>query len=506
MMKNLYLLFFLFYSMAVNAQLPLANPAQQQRPVKPSKKLTANKEQAINSRLVYVFYEQYQSGDWVKADSTVNTYSGNRGASSNDPMVFLFDTEWRYKTIGTPNFFNYELTEQTYTANDLLAIKIIKEWVDTVWVPTNRYAYTYDGQGRELTLTNNLWDGSAWLSSYLLENTYDANGNVIRKLEHNGSPGAIDTIALNTTTYNSANKVLNNLLENWLGGVRQNIANEIYTYDGSNHLTQYNYQYWQSGAWEDYSRKKYTYDANGDNITFLEEEWQAGVWEGIRNTIYAYDANHNMLEERIQIMSGGQWEDVAKYIWTYDANYNKTSETIYDWTAGSWVASTREQWTYDANGNLKNYLFSMWNSGAWVDSYRTTSTFNAYNQMLTYVYEQYDGSTWSYSHRDTYYYETYEDGTGIASYAPNIASNVAPNPFNNTVAINLTVTEAGNYSFEVYNLSGQRIFSEVRPLYIGEQQLLWNGQDLGGTPVVTGMYFYTVSGAGQSAKGKLVKQ
>ena len=98
-----------------------------------------------------------------------------------------------------------------------------------------------------------------------------------------------------------------------------------------------------------------------------------------------------------------------------------------------------------------------------------------------------------------YFYEEYQ-GTGISAI-PTLASTVLPNPFTINVAIQLNVTEAGNHTFEVYNMAGQLVHTESRQLTPGQQTIVWDGQD-----VPQGVYFYNINAQSGIAKGKLIKQ
>jgi hypothetical protein len=68
-----------------------------------------------------------------------------------------------------------------------------------------------------------------------------------------------------------------------------------------------------------------------------------------------------------------------------------------------------------------------------------------------------------------------------------------PNPFNPSTTIRFTLPDDGWVSLKVYNTLGQ----EVTPLYEGEiekgyHSLQWNGQDIFGENVNSGIYFYSI--------------
>jgi Protein of unknown function (DUF3160)/FlgD Ig-like domain len=83
-----------------------------------------------------------------------------------------------------------------------------------------------------------------------------------------------------------------------------------------------------------------------------------------------------------------------------------------------------------------------------------------------------------------------------------------PNPFNSTTMIAFTIPRALSHSraeIVVYNLTGQvvkRILS--RDLQAGNYTVRWDGKDVRGIPVASGVYFYRLNVGTSTASGKLV--
>ncbi|MCB2199284.1 T9SS type A sorting domain-containing protein [bacterium] len=83
-----------------------------------------------------------------------------------------------------------------------------------------------------------------------------------------------------------------------------------------------------------------------------------------------------------------------------------------------------------------------------------------------------------------------------------------PNPFNPSTTIRYTVPQTANVKLAVYNLLGQRVATLVDGNRMaGRHSVVWNGTSLGGLPVASGLYFYTLEGDGfvQTRKMLLVK-
>lgn len=70
-----------------------------------------------------------------------------------------------------------------------------------------------------------------------------------------------------------------------------------------------------------------------------------------------------------------------------------------------------------------------------------------------------------------------------------------PNPFSKSTTINIEVYQPGNYQVEIMNLTGQilkRIDFTLN--YAGTRQITWNGSDMEGRTVTSGVYCVKVSG------------
>ncbi len=113
-------------------------------------------------------------------------------------------------------------------------------------------------------------------------------------------------------------------------------------------------------------------------------------------------------------------------------------------------------------------------------------------------------------HSLTYYYNDYSNGApqvkeikpelqvalhGVAggNGLPNAYSlnQNYPNPFNPTTTINYALPHAGEVTIAVFNVVGQKVrtleqgFKEA-----GEYQVIWDGKDINGAQVASGVYFY----------------
>lgn len=81
----------------------------------------------------------------------------------------------------------------------------------------------------------------------------------------------------------------------------------------------------------------------------------------------------------------------------------------------------------------------------------------------------------------------------------------APNPFNPMTEIRFTVARAGRGSLRIYNARGELVRTLVSGhVAEGEQSVIWNGRTDGGSPAGSGVYFYRLEVAGESASRRMV--
>ena len=86
----------------------------------------------------------------------------------------------------------------------------------------------------------------------------------------------------------------------------------------------------------------------------------------------------------------------------------------------------------------------------------------------------------------------------------NLSQNY-PNPFNPSTRISFDLIEPGQATLIIYNLLGKRINILInRAMDAGHHRVEWNGLDMSGQPVSSGVYFYELRSEKYTARKKML--
>ena len=80
-----------------------------------------------------------------------------------------------------------------------------------------------------------------------------------------------------------------------------------------------------------------------------------------------------------------------------------------------------------------------------------------------------------------------------------------PNPFRESLNLKFSTAEAGPAALSIFNLRGQRVYSDRQNLSRGDHSLVWDGRDNSGHKLTTGLYLYRLESGGAVRCGKLLK-
>ncbi len=496
-------------SLGAVAQAPLKMPSAADYVQHVQKKKTPIADKSImvmNSRLIAYRYDDYDNNDWVSSDSSHLTYTGTRGGEYYNPYGYDFDTETGYTWNGSA-WENNILSEKTYDANNRMLSFTYQFWDGTAWEGNDRDFYTYDANGRVATYIAEHWDfgNGNWVPSIKHIYTYDANGNMLVDEEQQWNTGSSTwrPYMKRITTYNASSQLITELDQEYAGGYFDRFRT-TFTYATSGILEAVLFEEYNtlSSVWEPKDRNAYTYNAANQVLTMTLERYLSGAWTGHQRYTYVYNAQGHQTSETYEQFASGAYQNETKVELTVDGNGYATQAISYEWDGSVWQNFTKSVYGYDAAGNVTLHNYFDWDAGAWEERFRETTTYNSYNQIVsdTIMRDFFNGIVTPDS-REYYYYEAYEDGTSGIGSTPTLLSSVMPNPFTINVAIQVVAEQAGEHTFEVYNVAGQLVHSQSQHWAAGQQTIVFDGQQL-----PKGMYYYRVGSQNGVASGKLVKQ
>lgn len=105
----------------------------------------------------------------------------------------------------------------------------------------------------------------------------------------------------------------------------------------------------------------------------------------------------------------------------------------------------------------------------------------------------------------------YALGEGIGVFAPELPAQLvlganAPNPFSAQTAISFGLPVEGNVRVNVFDMSGRLVNTLANEeMAAANHTLIWDGTDMNGNTVGTGVYFCRLEAAGQVLTQKMLK-
>jgi hypothetical protein len=96
------------------------------------------------------------------------------------------------------------------------------------------------------------------------------------------------------------------------------------------------------------------------------------------------------------------------------------------------------------------------------------------------------------------------DNNNVAMPSMQLKQNY-PNPFNPETTISFNMNKASNVNLSIYNVKGQLVNTLVKGnLQAGNHSYVWQGKDMNGNQVSSGLYFYKLSSDEKTEMKKMV--
>ncbi|MBI9072750.1 MAG: T9SS type A sorting domain-containing protein [Melioribacteraceae bacterium] len=393
------------------------------------------------------------------------------------------------------NSLKEKLQKPNSTLTDFFRDQIIEDWIDGEWVISSKTIVT-ETSGKVNRVVTEAWEDGAVI--YATRWTFNYNGDSeisewISEVDEDGTGNFVYT------------------------------SKEIMTYTGGKNTGALS-QTWEDGEWFDNSRDTYTY--SGDKLTqMLTEENMIVSWENEYLVTYNYSGD-NLAEQLWQDWDGSGWINATRYMYTYDNQNRETSSAMENWDGAAWTAFSTTTKAYDVNGDMVEEEYGGEIMPGFVIKDKTVYTYENHKVVLE---ENYD---WDFITNDYYTFKTsqishtYNDDLLYQSIEQlwdplnNISVNSSrttygkvtdvdeqpvipeyfelanyPNPFNPNTNIQFLLPEQHVLSINIYNIKGELINRIVNKQFYnaGTHKVSWNGDNLTGEKVSSGVYLISVS-------------
>ncbi|MEC8693242.1 MAG: T9SS type A sorting domain-containing protein [Bacteroidota bacterium] len=229
------------------------------------------------------------------------------------------------------------------------------------WGSKSRYAYTYDGAGRELTRLTYRYMNGKWDTSGFRSYTYDENGLTKQRIVHNQyiNNRWDDTfMSRYTSKVDNYGRITEKIIEGW--NVEDGYSYDekvLYFYGSDGNLNKFeSYEFddslnafvpdvkYDSISW-------HTYIKNDEELEKSKPLYASGVGFGpkVEYTItWSYDKHDNLLEQTTFVKDdqGNESEYSERYEYTYDSKGRCTQRIEFDYDEEEGVHIPSNKWIY----------------------------------------------------------------------------------------------------------------------------------------------------------------
>jgi hypothetical protein len=366
------------------------------------------KLQIANSN-IYSLFGQITSGD-----STTIAYNSNLQPNLNKTWKWAPPSNWVLKS---------RVINHTYDAEGRLLYSLTQEGDDVNgWVDVSRTSFTFDAEGRELSVVLETWDGLNWLIQWASYKVYDTDGKLL-------SSAGID-------------------------------YRYIYHYNAEDLLVTQTYEEYGNGVWMYESQVQYTYFPNS---TLVESE-STHVWDFVNNVwletgreLFSYYPNEKLFQTTFGHWNGVSWENSSRTSLSYDSEGYQTETLSEKWEGNTWANQSRTSFSYDVNYNPLVVLSEQWDGGNWVNSFRQLNEYDAEFDILNLRLDLWDGAAWGLLNYRRFHYAEFVKTNTVET----LAFDIFPNPANTSVTIQgedlrqVLVFDAQGRLVHLQNLQGQ---------------------------------------------------
>lgn len=368
----------------------------------------------------------------------------------------------------------------------LLYQEYVSDWNDVAQLD---FTYHTNGKVENIILSASLEENQAVQEMLLFENTY--NGNGLATLEEVSVSAAL--LAAKNTEINGTlwTKVL--------------IKENEYTTFGEIAVEIMKMSLFGMGDPVEYSKTLYTYNTSKLAVRVIYQMAGSGfmpfskanetTWENSDKDTIIYTAQ-NLIQDMISYeWNETCWIESSYNYFEWNGSGQNTLALLKIWDGNSWVNSNQIIMAYQS-GNIKTELYQDFENNVAVDKYLDTYNYSG-STLNNLVTQEKVGDDWVNTERLLFTWGSSTDVEENKAVAREFVLNNYPNPFNPETTIEFQLPAASEVTVAIYDIQGRLIQTLVQNQFksAGNHSITWDGHDMQGNAVASGVYFYQLKSA-----------
>ncbi|MCA9733954.1 T9SS type A sorting domain-containing protein [candidate division KSB1 bacterium] len=384
-------------------------------------------------------------------------------------------------------------------ADSVTTETIFQTWGSSGWINDYKEITTYRDAGQtDIERVNGyIWMNEAWQNESLMTFTYE--NNFPTKIESSLWLDGMWVVFLEMTNVHANGLLLLTTLKMDMLGIGEldYVSRNDMSYDGNNYLTRMNTYLWDGSAWMQDTQITFTNNAQGLPLEELIETTVDGMTFPLQKI-----ATHYTMSGLPETVTTQEYEDAITG-WvnslqesTIYNDYDMPTELLFvEWDGSGWTNVRVVRTNYNES-NATETLSQYWSESTWKNESRDTYTWNA-GVLIEALTEVWLGSAWL-NEEKVLFIQPETDPTAVAdeSLLPGeFALGNYPNPFNPSTTIFYNAPQDMVVSLRIIDAQGRTVASLLTNENVdaGNHQIQWHGQNSNGTPVASGIYFYSLT-------------
>ena len=335
---------------------------------------------------------------------TVNTYDSN----NNKILIELGNIVNGQWIVSNKFIYTYDLF-----GNQLSEINTFYDSTSNQWINFNRIQKSFDINNNLIEYLYQNWDGSSWIDYWRYSYSYDSNGNQVERITQNWDSLNWINTGLDTYSYDSANNMITSLSQGWDGSNWYNgsCGYLTYTYDGNGNMLSESYMCWNASTsqWDNSFHRDYLYNSDNLLLNFIDKNWNGNSWSIVFQGTNSYDINNNNIYSLFEDWSGGSLFSFSKE-YAYDASNNCISDLSKVMDAPNvWSNQGLTLYTFDDRNNKLSWENKLWGPNGWENKHHYDYEFNIANIQISESHKIWNGIAWISIDSSHFYYTINSD-------------------------------------------------------------------------------------------------